>query len=91
MQWGGLILGLIGLWLVVQAKVSGDTTLWGWSAIVGSLVGITVRAGQLAADHPELVDIDLNPVITTAAGCCVTDAVILVAPVGRATTAIRRL
>lgn len=58
---------------------------------VESLVGITVRAGQLAADHPELVDIDLNPVITTAAGCCVTDAVILVAPVGRATTAIRRL
>ncbi len=42
LQWGGLILGLIGLWLVVQAKVSGDTTLWGWSAIVGSLVGITV-------------------------------------------------
>ena len=42
MQWAGLILGLIGLWLVVQAKVSGGTTLWGWSAIVGSLVGITV-------------------------------------------------
>jgi drug/metabolite transporter (DMT)-like permease len=42
LQWGGLILGLIGLWLVVQAKVSGGTTLWGWSAILGSLVGITV-------------------------------------------------
>ncbi|MBK8008232.1 MAG: DMT family transporter [Rhizobiales bacterium] len=42
LQWGGLILGLIGLWLVVQAKVSGGTTWWGWSAIVGSLVGITV-------------------------------------------------
>jgi drug/metabolite transporter (DMT)-like permease len=42
LQWGGLMLGLIGLWLVVQAKVSGGTTLWGWSAIVGSLVGITV-------------------------------------------------
>ena len=42
LQWGGLTLGLVGLWLVVQAKVSGDTTLWGWSAIVGSLVGITV-------------------------------------------------
>lgn len=42
MQWGGLTLGLVGLWLVVQAKVSGNTTLWGWGAITGSLVGITV-------------------------------------------------
>ena len=42
LQWGGLVLGLVGLWLVVQAKVSGNTTLWGWSAISGSLVGITV-------------------------------------------------
>lgn len=42
LQWGGLILGLIGLVLVVQAKVSGGATLWGWSAIVASLVGITV-------------------------------------------------
>ena len=42
LQWGGLTLGLVGLWLVVQAKVSGGTTLWGWSAIVGSLVGITI-------------------------------------------------
>jgi len=42
MQWGGLTLGLVGLWLVVQAKVSGNTTLWGWGAITGSLVGITI-------------------------------------------------
>jgi len=42
LQWGGLVLGLIGLWLVVQGKVTGNTTLWGWSAIVGSLLGITV-------------------------------------------------
>jgi len=42
LQWGGLILGLLGLWLVVQAKVSGGTTLWGWAAIVGSLLGITI-------------------------------------------------
>lgn len=42
LQWGGLLLGLVGLWLVVQAKVSGGTSLWGWSAIVGALMGITV-------------------------------------------------
>lgn len=42
LQWGGLALGLIGLWLVVQAKVAGGATLLGWSAIVGALIGITV-------------------------------------------------
>lgn len=41
-QWAGLLLGLAGLWLVVQAKVSGGTTAWGWTAIVWSLVGITL-------------------------------------------------
>jgi drug/metabolite transporter (DMT)-like permease len=42
LQWGGLVLGLIGLWLVVQAKVAGGTTAWGWSAAVWGLVGITL-------------------------------------------------
>lgn len=42
LQWAGLLLGLAGLWLVVQAKVSGGTTLWGWTAITGSLLGITL-------------------------------------------------
>jgi drug/metabolite transporter (DMT)-like permease len=41
-QWAGLVLGLAGLWLVVQAKVSGGTTAWGWTAIVSSLIGITL-------------------------------------------------
>lgn len=42
LQWGGLLLGLAGLWLVVQAKVSGGTTYWGWTAITGALLGITL-------------------------------------------------
>lgn len=42
LQWIGLLLGLAGLWFVVQAKVSGDTTLWGWTAITAALVGITL-------------------------------------------------
>jgi drug/metabolite transporter (DMT)-like permease len=42
LQWAGLLLGLAGLWLVVQAKVSGGTTTWGWTAIICSLVGITL-------------------------------------------------
>jgi drug/metabolite transporter (DMT)-like permease len=41
-QWAGLLLGLAGLWLVVQAKVSGGTTAWGWMAIISSLIGITL-------------------------------------------------
>ncbi len=45
LQWGGLVLGLLGLWLVVQAKVAGETGLTGWIAIVGALIGIT--AGTL--------------------------------------------
>jgi drug/metabolite transporter (DMT)-like permease len=42
LQWAGLLLGLGGLFLVVQAKVSGGTTFWGWTAITASLVGITI-------------------------------------------------
>ncbi len=42
LQWAGLLLGLAGLWFVVQAKVSGGTTAWGWTAIVASLIGITL-------------------------------------------------
>lgn len=42
LQWIGLALGFAGLWLVVQAKAQGDTSLSGWIAIVGSLFGITL-------------------------------------------------
>ncbi len=50
-----------------------------------------IRAAQLAADHPEFTVIDLNPVITTAAGCCVTDAVLGISPVERPERALRQL
>jgi hypothetical protein len=46
---------------------------------------------QLAAEHPEFVEIDLNPVITTTAGCCVTDAVVTVAPGAQPGGALRQL
>jgi acyl-CoA synthetase (NDP forming)/GNAT superfamily N-acetyltransferase len=55
------------------------------------LIDLVIRAGQLAADHPEITGLDLNPVITTASGCCVTDAVVSVAPVSRSDGALRRL
>ena len=50
---------------------------------VAPFVDTLVRAAQLAADHAEIAALDLNPVIVTAAGCCVTDAVVAVAPVIR--------
>jgi drug/metabolite transporter (DMT)-like permease len=44
-QWIGLALGLAGVWLVVQGKTGGDTSLLGWIAIGAALLGIT--AGTL--------------------------------------------
>ena len=41
-QWAGLALGLAGVFLVVQGKTGGDTTLLGWGAAVVALFGITV-------------------------------------------------
>lgn len=67
LQWAGLVLGLVGLWLVVQAKVAGDTTLWGWSASVGALVGITV--GTLYQKRFGGVDFLSSMPIQYAAAC----------------------
>jgi acyl-CoA synthetase (NDP forming) len=55
------------------------------------VVDTLIRTAQLAAEHPELVEVDLNPVITTSDGCCVTDAVVLVAPAGQPEGALRQL
>jgi acyl-CoA synthetase (NDP forming) len=57
----------------------------------GRFTDTVIRAAQLAGDHREIVALDLNPVITSAAGCYVTDAVVEVAPVVRPAAALRRL
>jgi acyl-CoA synthetase (NDP forming)/L-amino acid N-acyltransferase YncA len=57
----------------------------------GAFTETVIRAAQLAADHPEIVAVDLNPVITSLDGCYVTDATVDVAPVVRPTAALRRL
>ena len=41
-----------------------------------ALVDAVVAAAQLASDHPEIAELDLNPVIVSEAGAVVTDAVI---------------
>ncbi len=45
-----------------------------------ALVDAIVAAAQLASDHPEIAELDLNPVIVSDAGAVVTDAVIRLAP-----------
>jgi hypothetical protein len=55
------------------------------------LVETVMRTAQLAADHAELVEIDLNPVIATKGSCCVTDAVVRIAAVQGPAGALRRL
>jgi acyl-CoA synthetase (NDP forming)/GNAT superfamily N-acetyltransferase len=56
----------------------------------GQLVDVILRAAQLAADHAEITLLDLNPVIVTATGCQVTDALVRVAPTTRGAV-LRRL
>ena len=49
------------------------------------------RVAQLASDHPELVELDLNPVIVSDAGCSVVDASITLQAPERPEPAVRRL
>jgi drug/metabolite transporter (DMT)-like permease len=41
-QWIGLLLGLVGVFLVVQGKTAGETSALGWAAIFVALIGITI-------------------------------------------------
>ncbi len=52
---------------------------------------IATRLAQLASDHPEIVEIDLNPVIIADGDARVADAFVRLDPGGRPTRAFRRL
>jgi drug/metabolite transporter (DMT)-like permease len=41
-QWAGLVLGVAGVYLVVQSRTVGDTSAAAWLAITVALVGITI-------------------------------------------------
>jgi ATP-grasp domain-containing protein len=45
-----------------------------------SLAAGACTLARLAADHPEIQEIDLNPVIAYERGCVIVDAKILVRP-----------
>jgi acetyltransferase len=53
-------------------------------AALDAVAEILIRVGQLAADHPEIRELDINPLLADAAGVIALDARIRVAPAHRA-------
>jgi acetyltransferase len=50
------------------------------AAKIDVIVELLVRLGQLAADHPEIRELDINPLLADAAGVVVLDARLRIAP-----------
>jgi acyl-CoA synthetase (NDP forming)/GNAT superfamily N-acetyltransferase len=55
------------------------------------LAEVLSRIGQLASDHPEIAELDLNPVIVTDVGCQVAGAAVTLRPPTRPDPPVRRL
>jgi acetyltransferase len=49
-------------------------------AAIDAIAEVLIRLGQLAADHPEIRELDINPLLADAAGVMAVDARIRVAP-----------
>jgi acyl-CoA synthetase (NDP forming) len=47
---------------------------------VGALEDLLLRISALAEEHPQVIEVDCNPVIVSASGALVVDARIRVAP-----------
>jgi acyl-CoA synthetase (NDP forming) len=47
---------------------------------IASLAEVLVRVSQMAARHPEIAEIDLNPIRVYPDGCLVLDARVLLGP-----------
>jgi acyl-CoA synthetase (NDP forming) len=75
--------------LVETSRVGGALTAAHLDA--GPLVDTIVRVAQLMADHPEVMEIDINPAIVSDEGCVPTDARIRIQPIPRSAFPIRRL
>ena len=60
-------------------------------ADTGALAGILLRASRLAADLPEVAELDLNPVIASPDGSCAVDARVRVTAAERTDPFLRRL
>ena len=55
------------------------------------LVDAVVRVSHLVADHPQIAELDLNPLIVSTTGCTVTDAKVTVRPTTFVTPPLRQL
>jgi acetyltransferase len=53
-------------------------------ADIEALIEVLIRLGQLAADHPEIRELDINPLLADSAGVVALDARLRVAPAQRA-------
>jgi acetyltransferase len=49
-------------------------------AAIDAVADVLVRIGQVAADHPEIVELDINPLLVDTAGVVAVDARIRIAP-----------
>ena len=49
-------------------------------ASIDSVVEVLVRLGQLAADHPQIRELDINPLLADSAGVVALDARVRIAP-----------
>ena len=50
------------------------------AAAIDAIAEVLIRVGQMAADHPEIRELDINPLIADAAGVMALDARIRIAP-----------
>ncbi len=77
------------------ATMLGETRLTAVLADAGfetsALVDAIVAAAQLASDHPEVTELDLNPVIVSEVGAVVTDAMIRLGAHDQGDGPLRRL
>ena len=55
------------------------------------LADVVTRVALLASDHPAIAELDLNPVVVGADGCCVVDAVLRLDRTPTAEPPVRRL
>ena len=53
-------------------------------AAIDAIAEVLIRVGQLAADHPEIRELDINPLLADAAGVIALDARIRIAPAAAA-------
>jgi acetyltransferase len=51
-------------------------------ANIEAVIEVLIRLGQLAADHPEIRELDINPLLADAAGVVALDARLRVTPAG---------